>query len=854
MSKLIKGRRVGAALVQGRIDLPVQGISQQPPSSRPPAKCEDSTNTWPSPVEGLTRRRGTQLRRRVSANVITDLWSETILPVAGERYSFVLSNSGGSATLGITLDGVPCSVDVHGLGLSENAGSVIGTGSSYLYNASDLKLSYQLINSGAVALLLNRNIKTALTGDLSPASLNEALIFVQAVTFDVGYVVTLNGAALPEYRTPKASDTANTISTAATATELAARIAAATGFTSEVFGPLVYARRIDGGAFSLTLDDSRSGALARVLKDSTTNFSSLPASGRNGFIIKITSDPSTALDDYWVKFITNDSSAAYGDGGWVETVAPGIAYKFNPETFPLVIYRAALGVLFVGPADGQTRVLTVGSNAYSYTFPLWGQRTAGDATTVPTPSFIGQSIKDHLIFRGRYWTASKNSVVGSESDNPFNFFSDTSTTVLDTDPIDLLTPAESASIPSLEWLVATDESILAFSEADQFQIKAADQQVMTPRTAEILRLSSIAINVRIKPKLAGPNIIFSTNEQGYTGFREYQFIETQNRRLGINLGGSLGITSEVPRLINGLADLWDLSESLDFAVIVSPSDRKLAYVYKYLWGANEGSLQKKQSAWQVWTFPADIQWVRFYDNRLALILSYSDGTYLIDMAVSELRSGSAPDFCLDRSINFPECNSDAITTNNVAATYDAGSNRTTFVLPYVVAVETLAVVRFDNTRSQSLEIGRASTGNTIICTEPGDWRSDKITFGGRFTSSHTFSSPFPPAREGGRDQTGRLQLLSWQVFHFNSGPYKLRVRRFNRSADTVKAWSPRIANVELNVLNSFGGVLDSGRQRVIVGTRNTDSLVSVESDSIFPFTITGAAWEGAYNDRAQAIN
>jgi hypothetical protein len=782
------------------------------------------------------------------------MWSETILPVIGERYSFELANTGGSARLSITLDGAPCSVDVHGVGLSESGGSVIGTAASYLYNASDLKLGYQLINSGAVAVLLNRNIKTALASDVSPASLNEALIFVQAVTFDVGYVVTINGVALPEYRTPKASDTVNTLSTATAATTLASRINAVAGFTATAFGALVYFKRADGSAFAASLDDSRSGTLARVLKDSTTNFSSLPAVGRNGFIIKITSDPSTALDDYWVKFVTNDASSEFGDGGWVETIAPSTQYKFNAETFPLVVYRAALGVLFVGPADGATRVLTVGTSAYTYTFPLWGQRTAGNEVTVPTPSFIGQNIRDHLIFRGRYWLASKSSVVGSQSDDIFNYFSDTSTTVLDTDPIDLATPAESASIPSLEWLVATDESILAFSEADQFQVKAADQQVMTPRTAEILKLSSIAINVRIKPKLAGPNIIFSTNEQGYTGFREYQFIETQNRRLGINLGGSLGITSEVPRLIYGLADLWDVSESLDFAVAVSPSDRKRVYVYKYLWGANESSLQKKQSAWQVWTFPADVQWVRFYDNRLSLILSYSDGTYLVEMAVSELRSSSSPDFCLDRSINFPECNSDAITTNNVVATYDAGSNRTTFVLPYVVAVETLAVVRFDNTRSQSLEIGRTSTGSTIVCTEPGDWRSDKITFGGRFTSSHTFSPPFPPAREGNRDQTGRLQLLSWQVFHFNSGPYKLKVRRLNRSTDTVKTWSPRIVNVELNTLNAFGGVLDSGRQRVIVGTRNTDSLVSVESDSIFPFTITGAAWEGAYNDRAQALN
>jgi hypothetical protein len=99
-----------------------------------------------------------------------------------------------------------------------------------------------------------------------------------------------------------------------------------------------------------------------------------------------------------------------------------------------------------------------------------------------------------------------------------------------------------------------------------------------------------------------------------------------------------------------------------------------------------------------------------------------------------------------------------------------------------------------------------------------------------------------------------LQLLNWAVYHTNSGPYNLRVARKNRSVDTVKPFSPRQVNVELNTLDTFGGALDTGRHRVIVGTRNIDCVVSVESDSTFPFTLSGASWEGAYNDRAQGAD
>jgi hypothetical protein len=283
-----------------------------------------------------------------------------------------------------TLDGLACAVDVHGSGLTASGGIVTGN-YSYLYKASGLATNYRLVNSGSVALLLNRSVATALAGnespalasDLTPAIANEALIFIQAVAYDVGYKLTLNGATLSEYRTPKATDTVNTLSTATVATELASRINAVSGFTAEAFGSLVYFKRTDSANFTASLDDSRSNTLARVLKDQVTSFSSLPAISRSGFTIKIASDPSSNLDDYWVQFATTDGGT-YGDGFWKEVAAPQIQFKFQADTLPLVIYRAAAGVLFIGPADGASRSITVGPNTYEYTFPLWGQRTAGD--------------------------------------------------------------------------------------------------------------------------------------------------------------------------------------------------------------------------------------------------------------------------------------------------------------------------------------------------------------------------------------------------------------------------------------------------------------------------------------------
>jgi hypothetical protein len=849
MANLIRQRRTGPGAIRGRMDSLVQGISQQPPHVRLPGQSAGEVNCWPSPVEGLTKRRPTRYQRRLSTEQITDLWGESMLAQSAERYNFALYRSGANCRIDVSQEGQPCSIDVHGTGLSVSGSVITATPASYLFNDSGLSTSYRLVNSGPIALLLNRKKPAAMSSLLSPVIPSDALIFVQAVAFDVGYVVTLNDRVLPEFRTPRATDTVNTLSTATVATQLANRIALEPGFSAVAFGALVFVQKLDGSPYTISIDDSRSNTLARVLKDSVASFSGLPAIAREGFYIKVQSDPSTTNDDYWVKFSANNKSSQFGEGFWQETVAPGIEYKLDENTMPLVIYRAAPRVLFIGPADGAERSITVGPETYTYTFPKWGDRTAGDTTTVPTPSFIGKPIRDHLIFRGRYTLIGGDSIVLSENDNIFNYFQDTSTTVLETDPIDIRTPAESASSPSLNWAIAADESLLLFSDRGQFQVRAADGEVLTPRTAECIRLSNIEMNELIAPRLAGPNVLFATEETGFTGFREYQFINTESRRLGLNLGGSLSITSNVPRLIPGLADVWDVSEGLDFMVVSSPQNRKLLYVYKYLWSTAQNAISKQQSAWGTWQFDGDVQWVRFYDDRLWLIVSYPDGTYLVDMPTPELDDPAAPDIRLDRRLSFPG--------PNVSATYDPGSNRTTFTLPYQIVSPTDVVIAFGNSRNRGLLIGTGFTGNEIVCSELGDWRTDSVVIGSRYTMSYEFNRAFLPVRNDDRtrlvgEQSGCLRIATWTVHHSNSGPYTIRVKRKNRAEDSRKFFNPRQLNVQSNTLDTFTGELDTGSCRAMVASKNTDCRVFVESDSFFPVTLTGASWEGSYSDRAQA--
>ena len=861
-SSLTPRQSAPRSLVRYEVDSLTQGVSQQPGHLRQVGQGTEQLNGWSSPVNGLTKRRPTKYVGRIVDYPVEDFFLETMPVTAAERYSIFLyppENTTDQLNLQILQGGVGASIDVHGTGMTLGQGfatEVICDNTSYLFEADELRNKYVLINNGPLALLLNRERITALTDTLTPNPGFEALLFVQGVDFQITYTVEIDGAVAATFTTPAATDNDNQISTDTVAENLQTGINAVAGFETERQGSVVYVRRTDGADFVIQVNDSRSNALARAIKGSVNTFAELPTVARRDFVVNVEGDASTTIDDQWVTFVPRDANAVMGDGTWQERPAPGITFEVDHDTMPLVLYRAEENVFFVGPADGATRTQTVDGTDYEYTFPDWGDRTAGDTETVPTPSFIGKPIKDHVLFRSRYFVIGGESVVASEVDDPFNFFNTTATQVLETDPIDLRASSESSI--DLNWILPVDESILVFSDKSQFRLQAADADVLTPRTAIILRLSNIEMNPHLRPKIAGPNAVFATSEYGFTGFREYQFFDTQARRIGLNLGGSQNITLNVPKYISGDADLWDVGESLDYFVARSGSDPQHLFVYKYLWQVTQGSVFKQQSAWSTWSFDGDIQWARFFDNKLWMVMTYPDGTFTVTLEAEELTDTANPEMYLDRQLAYPECNENFQQNDNVTAVYDADSNRTTFTLPYTFRDKVVAVLRFDNDVHPGLQIGHAVEGeNTIVCPG-GDYSDSRIMFGTRYHFQYTFTNAYVPVKDQAKQRVigeldGRLQVATWTVNHFNTGSYEVVVSRKNRKEDSVTKFRARNINVHNNQLDDETDVLDTGHTRVPVYSRNTDCTIKVQSDSWLPVTLMSACWEGNYNNRARSV-
>lgn len=847
----------GQPTVRGAFESLTQGVSQQPPHLRQDGQGTEQINGWSSPVEGLRKRQPSRWRGTLFQD-IGDYFVTRFVVVGDERYLVVVVPFDGKFFLRVLrlADLSICTVAVHGTGLStthtsypdgDSTGWVVGDTTSYLANTEFLR-GFAFINNGPLGLVLNRNKITAMAATLSPARVNAALIFIQGVAFDVTYDVYIDDVLRASYTTPKATDTNNTLNQSIVAEALRDDLSTA-GFTVELKDYIVYVKKADSSAFDIRLDDGRGTTLGRAIGEATTSTSELPILAKDGFVVRTKNEPGAEVDDRWFKFRTFDGGTGIAEGTWEETVKPEIPYQLDEDTMPLVLYRVAEGIFFLGPADGAAETQNVSSIDYDYTFPDWGDRTAGDEETVPDPPFIGQAIRDHTIFRSRYMICAGNKIGFSEVDDIFNFFVDSTTLVQDTDAFDLQANSELST--DLSWLLVVDESVLVFSSDGQFTVRAAgDSDVLSARSSVILRVSSIELNVNLRPKLSGGNVMFATDEFGFTHVRELQAFDSQQRRLGLNLGGSLNSNLFTPKYVRGMGVHWDVGENLDYLAMLTDDDPQTLYVYKYLWAVSGNSVGKLQASWSKWTFSTDIK--NFFFDRNSLVLftnTATDGAQVIEIDAEELQLEEDPNILLDRRVAYPD-------DGNVSVSYDAITDTTTFTLPYSVAATARAVVRTGNEGlTQGILLGTATSGDQIVCDEKGDFTGKKIAFGEDYLFRYEFTPAYMPVRDQGRQRmvgelVGRLQLATWSIHHFNTGYYTVTVSRPQRS-DSVSTFRARTLGVQGNQIGTETDLLDTGVFRVPIHCRNTDTRVVVESDRWLPVTLTGASWEGVYSDRSR---
>ncbi len=816
------------ALVSVPIDNLINGVSQQAQTQRLPSQCEIKENCLETVADGCSKRPPTNHIGVLDQDNLGDdenVFCECLDLGVNGRYQVTIAD--GTLRVFDLTDGSEKTVSY-----------TAGIYGSYLDLVSPATLNqetFKLIEAGDYALLLNKSVNTGTMG-LAEGSVNPGKIFLVHVR-EGGYGTTYRIDVTLGSTTYTASKTTSDTSLADIQTSNIA------GDLKDGFSPLLPSTiacvQSDNGSvlsftytppeggpvystFRVQVSDTNNSSDMTVVSNTVQRFSDLPNVAPTEFdIVKVIGADASLTTPYYVSFHPDTTTQTFSKGTWVECAdANGLhSNTLNAEKMPHQLVRNDDGTFTLSTAD-------------------WGLRIAGDTErgSAPFPSFItgtgafatGRPIDDIFVYKGRLGFISLDAVIFSRFDQYLELFPSTVTTLLDTGPIDFKVRAEHT--PRLRHAIPYNGDLLLLADHDQFRIDGT--QLLTPKTPSADRVTSFTVSSTVKPILIGNSVYFPFSHGTFSGLNEF-FIDTVN-----GTSDAADVTAHVPKYIPGDLYVITASQSEDFLILGSKTDKSQLFVYKFYWSGD----QKLQSSWSTWNCSdADdiILGARCYDTDLYLVIQRdAGGTHLEKLSLDLGAVDTGSTFCtrLDRKIS----------SAGLAVSYSELTNLTTWTLPYAPPEEISMVVRVS---SGSYALGQklpvyAVDGFTVSCRD--DLSALAVWFGVPYTQLIRPSHPYPRnAKDGSADTTGRLQLRQLHLRYEDCAYFRVETTPYLRDTMTKVFRSSTLGGEP-----ALGSVaLDSGKFSVFVQAKNDECVVDIINDSHFPSRFISMEWEAEHTKR-----
>ncbi len=708
----------------------IQGVSLQPDAQRDPSQGAIQINGVSSIAEGLRKRDSSRTLAKVSATPFGDAFFHTILRDQKEEYIAVITDTGIQV---FDLAGNPISV-------VEDSGAY-----SYLSGITDARQQIRAVTIADYTWITNTTTATAMDPATAPVTSrppHECLIWVKQAAYGNKYKVNINGfeVIVETPVAPVVSDGSTVTENRISSEEIAEQIitglgtAGLTGYTLQQSGSVIWV----WGTSPITVaaTDAKANSTITAILGEVQAFTELPTIAPEGYQVEITGDPGTAFDNYYVEF--EPRSGTFGEGAWAETVSPGVEYKVNPSTMPHVLIRtnSTPASFWFGPVNGQTVTDIPGG------VPGWGKRTAGDYDTAPDPSFIGYAINDIFIYKNRLGFLADENVVLSRVREFFEFFPETVTTVLDSDPIDVIASNNRVSV--LRYAVPYQDELILFSSQIQFRFNAAET-VLTPATAQITVLTQFDVDIEVRPQQAGGGIFFMQSNGQWSQMREFAV-----RGAGTALtADAADLTGYVSSYIPDQCFKLTVNDAGNSSFLVSSryeadgiDYRKRIYTYKWFLRNTGSGPERVQNSWSYWEFGADeVLQVVCIREILYCLMRYGNEVYLEAISVldraEEPSNGLLP-VLLDRLVSSTAATPAPL--QMAPGVYSEQTRETTFTLPYAATNEVQVWSAYNNSGSGKpgpVLLGSTSSGTTV--TTRGDWSTADVWAGEKYQFRYRFS-------------------------------------------------------------------------------------------------------------------
>ena len=770
----------------------VQGVSQQSPTLRLSSQAELQVNAFPSLVEGLQKRPPLEYVAKMSDSETTGSFTHLINRDVTERYFMFINASN----------------EIKIYDLAGNQKTVTyPNGTSYL-NSSTPAADFRAITVADYTFVVNSTQTTAMSTNLTPLFPFTGLIAVKQGDYNQRYTVYLDGSIAANIVT-SSTDQVETRTD-----DIAQKIAAAIGgsFSAHADGSTVVITKAGNAVFDMATYDSLGDTGLSPTSGTVQRFDDLPVSAPEGYIAHVQGDQTNDFDDYYVKFVSdNGTQSNVGKGTWIEYIKPNITYEINASTMPHLLIRQADGSFTFEEAD-------------------WGDRSVGDLTSVPDPSFIGRKISDVFFFQNRLGVLSGENVVMSRTSEYFDFFATTARTLLDNDPIDVA--ASHTKVSTLKHAIPFDRKLLLFSDQTQFILKGTDY--ITPKNTSISQTTEYQASTTSKPASAGSVVYFPAKRGGFTSVREYYVIDDTDR------SDAQDITSHVAKYVPDGVYKMEASTAENALVCLTTQDTSSMYIYKYHMAGRE----KVQSAWIKYTLDGyEIVGAEFIESSLYIVANKAGKSVLFQMHFDAGR--------FDTDQLYVTRLDGRMTEAQVTKSYSSASGHTTITTPF--ALTSPVVVRRGT--SQGVVLPTVSSSSTTVVIA-GDHTATEFYIGERYTMTYEFSQPTlkEPTAAGGRVAItgGRLQIKHWLLRYQDSGDFVVKVQQRTSSTSLDYVFTGRVIGSGASTLGST--TLSSGDFRFPVMSKAENIRITIESDSHLPCQFLSAEWEGQMHLRSRRVN
>lgn len=546
-----------------------------------------------------------------------------------------------------------------------------------------------------------------------------------------------------------------------------------------------------------------------TLTGTVQSFANLPSSPATNSIYHVINS-AVAEDDAYFKY----DGTVYN-----ETVKPGISDGLTDSTMPHTLTRTA-------------------KNTFTFARVTYTDRTAGDNTTNPQPSFVGQKITDIFFHNNRFGVISKDNVIMSQPNQFENFYGRSALTTTESDPIDL--NCSSVTSVVLNNAIPITQGLLLFSEEEQF-IMFSDTGLLTPSTATIKSISNFFVEKNVRPVRMGTSTIFLSKTPSYS---RVFFMETQGANANPN------VTDVGKKVAEWIPDTMTniVSDSRNFyAAFYGPTTEYIYFFRRYVENG-----QIALSSWFNWECLGNVHFMAADNDKIFTVNLLDASTdYMCLMSnnlnevATETQVGSQ-----DQVIN-PRVDLYAETTNNAL-----NGSHTKVYVPFDLLSGSIA-----NTKPLVLipsDTGNTSTGTFYNVTSVGTdatgqfFQVDNIdlTSQAKLLVGYKYDLlvdlPTFYYRTGANvDVTAHLNIARLKVIMGLTGRADFNIshtqgEQFNNT-QVVATSNFYIADTPTTVNTTVF--------TVPVHQRNTLFKTRIQSDSPLPITMQALSWEGNYTPK-----